>query len=617
MSYRIDLDYHPSGIDRCDCFTFDPELVAAGFPRYTTADYTNSGTFAGYGIDRGHLARSFDRTAESLDNAATYYFSNIIPQAADLNQGPWKILEDDLGDSAYVGNKSVYVIAGAYGNKGTLKNEGKITMPTAVWKVAVVLPHNQTLADIHSPGDMTVIAVIMPNDPGVRNVPWATYKTTVAEIERQSGYDLLAALPDNIECAVEQSNCAPTAAIGGDKTGTEGGTLSFNANGSSDPDAGDVLTYAWTFGDGGTATGLNVSHTFNMDQGSYPVTVTVSDGHGHSAPATMTVSIANANPTASLASIAPVVEGSNFTLTLVNATDPSPADASSLRYEFDCGDGQGYQQSAVATFTCATNDNGTRAVQGKVIDKDGGFSNYSGTVAVENAPPVITSFTTPALPTSTGAQVSATVTFTDVGSADTHTAVIAWGDGQTSTVNGSAGEASATHAYATTDFYTSTVTVTDDDGGSATRASSVLVVYDASAGFVTGGGYVRGADGGRGSDKTHFTLDARYAGGSTPSVRFDLRTSEGLAVQGGAFDFLVVKGATATVRGTGTLADGTAVGILVSVRDGKLAGDRIDRVRIKVWNSGTNVVLFDTQAGVAELAPPATIVDGGNITVHR
>jgi hypothetical protein len=78
-----------------------------------------------------------------------------------------------------------------------------------------------------------------------------------------------------------------------------------------------------------------------------------------------------------------------------------------------------------------------------------------------------------------------------------------------------------------------------------------------------------------------------------------------------------VKGATATVRGTGTLADGTAVGILVSVRDGKLAGDRIDRVRIKVWNSGTNEVLFDTQAGVAELAPPATIVDGGNITIHR
>ena len=85
----------------------------------------------------------------------------------------------------------------------------------------------------------------------------------------------------------------------------------------------------------------------------------------------------------------------------------------------------------------------------------------------------------------------------------------------------------------------------------------------------------------------------------------------------GAFDYLVIKGATATVRGTGTLADGTAVGILVSVRDGKLAGDRIDRVRIKVWNSGTNAVLFDTQAGVAELAPPATIVDGGNITIHR
>jgi DNA/RNA endonuclease G (NUC1)/PKD repeat protein len=617
VSYRVDLTYHPSGIDRCNCFTFDPELVAAGFPRITTGDYTGAGAFAGYGIDRGHLARSFDRTAGSLDNADTYYFANIIPQAADLNQGPWKILEDNLGDSAYIGNRSVYVIAGAYGNKGTVKGEGRIVMPTSVWKVAVVMPHEKTLADIHSPSDMTVIAVIMPNDPGVKSVPWQTYTTTVAEIERQSGYDVLAALPDNIECAVEHNNCAPTAAVTGQPTGVEGSTLTFNASGSTDPD-GDALTYAWTFGDGGTATGINPSHTFNVDQGSYAVTVSVSDGHAHTSQATMTVSISNAKPTAAFSQVAPLVEGSSFTLSLDGGTDPSPADAASLTYAFDCGDGAGYHATAATpSLACATTDDGARHARAKVIDKDGAFSEYLQDVQVANAAPVITSFTTPAVPTSTGAQVTATVAFTDVGSADTHTALIAWGDGTTSAAAVAAGQASATHAYATTDFYTITVTVTDDDGGSATRASSVLVVYDAGAGFVTGGGYVR--DGGRGGDKTHFTLDARYAGGGTPSGRFDLRTSDGLAVQASAFSYLVVKGAgaTATVRGTGTLADGTAVEVLVSVRDGKLAGDRIDRVRIKVWNSSTSAVLFDTQAGVAELAAPATIVDGGNITIHR
>jgi DNA/RNA endonuclease G (NUC1) len=41
-----------------------------------------------------------------------------------------------------------------------------------------------------------VIAAVMPNDAGVRNVNWETYKTTVDSVEALSGYDVLAALPD-------------------------------------------------------------------------------------------------------------------------------------------------------------------------------------------------------------------------------------------------------------------------------------------------------------------------------------------------------------------------------------------------------------------------------------
>jgi hypothetical protein len=47
------------------------------------------------------------------------------------------------------------------------------------------------------------LPVIMPNDPGIRNVPWETYKTTVDAVEALSGYDLLSLLPDPIEIAVE------------------------------------------------------------------------------------------------------------------------------------------------------------------------------------------------------------------------------------------------------------------------------------------------------------------------------------------------------------------------------------------------------------------------------
>ena len=103
VSYDLDAT-HFGTEDRCDCFTMD-RMLPASFPQLTTADYTGAGAFHGYGIDRGHLARSFDRTTGSLDNAYTYLFDNIVPQAADLNQGPWAIFENFLGDEARNSNK--------------------------------------------------------------------------------------------------------------------------------------------------------------------------------------------------------------------------------------------------------------------------------------------------------------------------------------------------------------------------------------------------------------------------------------------------------------------------------------------------------------------------------
>jgi serine protease len=72
-------------------------------------------------------------------------------------------------------------------------------------------------------------------------------------------------------------NLPPTAAFTSSTTG-----LTVNVNGatSSDPN-GDTLTYAWTFGDGGTATGVTASHTYAAAN-TYTVTLTVNDGHGGS-----------------------------------------------------------------------------------------------------------------------------------------------------------------------------------------------------------------------------------------------------------------------------------------------------------------------------------------------
>jgi endonuclease G len=276
VSYNIDAT-HFGGEDRCDCFTFDPVLAAQGFASYTTADYTGAGAYHRYGIDRGHLARSFDRTSASLDNATTFYFSNIVPQAARLNQGSWATMETYLGNLAISQNKEVYVVTGIAGTKGTIKDQGKITIPAYLWKVAVIMPRNQGLANVNDASDVEVIAVAVANDSTSTN-PWETYKTTVDAVEALSGYNLLALLPDQVEIAVESNTKPPVAVVNGPYSALENESITMSAAGSSDPD-GDALTYAWKFGDGTTATGVIVSHVYTRG-GRYTVSVTVTDARG-------------------------------------------------------------------------------------------------------------------------------------------------------------------------------------------------------------------------------------------------------------------------------------------------------------------------------------------------
>src|SRR5688572_2358756 len=56
----------------------------------------------------------------------------------------------------------------------------------------------------------------------------------------------------------------------------------FNAFGSTAGRGTNIVSFAWDFGDGGTATGMSVSHTY-PDQALYVVTLTVTDDVGDSA----------------------------------------------------------------------------------------------------------------------------------------------------------------------------------------------------------------------------------------------------------------------------------------------------------------------------------------------
>jgi DNA/RNA endonuclease G (NUC1) len=374
VAYDLNATHIASGQDRCNCFTFDPELEALGLARYTTADYTGAGSAAGYGIDRGHLVRSFDRTTATLDNARTYYFSNIIPQAADLNQGPWKIMEDDLGAMAQGGAKEVYIVAGASGSKGTVKDEGRITIPEYTWKVALVVPRGRGLADVQRVDDAEVIAVVMPNVPGIKNVDWNTYRVTVDSVEKLSGYDVLSLLDDEIEHALEAGDRhAPAIALSAPVTTiTEGGAVTLDASASRDAD-GDAISYSWTIGADTVSTSATPTLTF-ADDGAKVVTLTVRDAYGAATRQSVTITVQNAAPVATLTSpTVSVVSGGTLEVT-GGFTDAGVQDAP-WQWAIDFGNGTAPSGSAASiapvTRSATYLQAGSYTVTFQVTDKDG------------------------------------------------------------------------------------------------------------------------------------------------------------------------------------------------------------------------------------------------------
>ncbi len=80
----------------------------------------------------------------------------------------------------------------------------------------------------------------------------------------------------NFTLHVTAANSPPTARPGGPYSGVTGVPLAISGAATTDPDAGQILTFAWNFGDGGSGVGASVSHTYAL-AGNYIISLTVTD----------------------------------------------------------------------------------------------------------------------------------------------------------------------------------------------------------------------------------------------------------------------------------------------------------------------------------------------------
>ncbi|RIK69653.1 MAG: hypothetical protein DCC67_21130, partial [Planctomycetota bacterium] len=132
------------------------------------------------------------------------------------------------------------------------------------------------------------------------------------------------------------------------------------------------------------------------------VTITATDEDGGLAQTTFTLDVANVNPSATLSAGGPVDEGSSATVSFSGQSDPSAADAAAgFRYAldfgndgiWDVGDGTYAGSASVAAqsvpATYLADGGASVAVKGRIIDKDGGWQDYTTTIDVLNVAPTI------------------------------------------------------------------------------------------------------------------------------------------------------------------------------------------------------------------------------------
>ncbi|MDQ7054806.1 MAG: PKD domain-containing protein [candidate division KSB1 bacterium] len=69
--------------------------------------------------------------------------------------------------------------------------------------------------------------------------------------------------------------------------------MQFDASGSYDPDGGSIQEYIWNFGDGATARGARVSHSY-ASAGTYTGSLRLRDDEGQETTANFTVNVSPA-----------------------------------------------------------------------------------------------------------------------------------------------------------------------------------------------------------------------------------------------------------------------------------------------------------------------------------
>jgi hypothetical protein len=304
-------------------------------------------------------------------------------------------------------------------------------------------------------------------------------------------------------------------------------------------------------------------------------------------------------------------------------TDP---DSSSWSATVDYGDGSGIQPLTLSgqsfTLSHTYKDEGSYTATVAIEDNQEASSSAETSVTVINEPPTVGSITASASLIEVNTTITASAHFTDPGVLDSHTATWNWGniisEGTITESNGT-GSVLDSHTYTQAGVYTPTLTVTDEDGLAVMSSPfQYIVVYDPSAGFITGAGTI---DSNAGADmlnisttgKAMFGINVKYINGQsvpTGSTKFNFPAGD-ISLSSTSYDWLVISGNKAYFHGSGTVNNTGSYSFLITMIDGNP-----DTLRIKIKDNTNGNIIYDNQMNSSDFADPSVAISTGQIKVH-
>lgn len=231
---------------------------------------------------------------------------------------------------------------------------------------------------------------------------------------------------------------------------------------------GTRCSYAWSFGDGGTGTGMVAQHEFRS-VGTFVVQLTVSGAQGRMKSTTKTVTVGGGTaPTASF-TFSPTAPLPGQAIFFSATASTAPAGRRIVTYEWDFGSGRtGDGVSVSKTYDTA----GVYVVTLKVTDDANQFATTTQTVTVGGGSatlPTASFVYSPSNP-SPGEQIFFNATASTAGPGRQIVSYL-WDFGSGRTGTGM----TISKGYDTAGSYAVTLTVTDDTGAIATRTQTVSV----------------------------------------------------------------------------------------------------------------------------------------------